>query len=516
MNILLNKKHPSLPYRILSAFIAFTFTFSIITPPASGQMIPVLNLPPPGTMVTPTQGFVPVLVRGLTIHPENPLLFDFIVDTGHTDLDLNSEKFKKESQKLIKYFLASLTVPEDELWVNLSPYERNRIIPEGLGVTEMGRDMLAQDYMLKQLTASLMYPENEVGQKFWDRVYKKAYEMYGTTEIPMNTFNKIWIVPDKAGVYEKDNSVFVMERHLKVMMEEDYIALQKNLGTEEYGLDSVTKNEADIISGISSQIVREILIPEIEKEVNEGETFANLRQIYNSMILSKWYKETLQESLLGQVYMNRNKINGVDVQDKQIKEKIYNQYVESFKKGVYNYIREDYDSASQQIIPRKYFSGGLAAVKKVTRYPSPDGAEKVGNVASALVQLAEGPEGKILESYAVSQADKDLAITSSALEMVPLGDVDMSTLPKDKPILVGSNFDVIKDGKIKDPTKVIKGIEGLSRINHPMVFLTHNGRPQSYWAECLELYPLIHHIKHRNRTRLKYSHTQQSRNNYAS
>ena len=65
-------------------------------------------------------------------------------------------KLKEEADKLIKYFLASLTVPEDELWVNLSPYEEGRIISKKFGQTEMGRDLLAQDYILKQLTASMM------------------------------------------------------------------------------------------------------------------------------------------------------------------------------------------------------------------------------------------------------------------------------------------------------------------------------------------------------------------------
>ena len=91
--------------------------------------------------------------RGITVHPENPLMFDFIVDGGESNLE--GEELKTEADKLIKYFLASLTVPEEELWVNLSPYESDRIIPESFGLTEMGRDLLAQDYMLKQLTASL-------------------------------------------------------------------------------------------------------------------------------------------------------------------------------------------------------------------------------------------------------------------------------------------------------------------------------------------------------------------------
>jgi len=355
----IDQRRQTLPYRILCAFIAFSFAFTLVIPPSYAQIIPqtILNLPVPGTMVTMSPGFTPTLIKGITIHPENPLQFDFIVDTG--DTDPSKEALIEESTRLIKYFLASLTVPEDELWVNLSPYEKDRIIPEYFGVTEMGRDLLAQDYLLKQLTASLMYPEDELGSEFWQRVYQRALTEFGTTDIPMNTFNKIWIVPERAVVFEQDNRAFVVESHLKVMLEEDYIALQENLGNTQYGIDQVDETQAQFISGVSSQIVKEVLIPEIEKEVNTGETFANLRQIFNSLILATWYKQNLRESLLGRVYMDQNKTKGIDVEDKAIKEKIYAQYLEAFQKGVYNYIKEDYDPATQDIIPRKYFSGGV-------------------------------------------------------------------------------------------------------------------------------------------------------------
>ncbi|MBI5416195.1 MAG: hypothetical protein HZA29_05210, partial [Candidatus Omnitrophica bacterium] len=203
----ITSKRKNLPYRILSCFIAVSFVFNVVLPPGFAQMAPqtILNLPAPGTMVSPTAGFAPILVKGMIIHPENPLQFDFIVDPG--DSRLRGEELRAESTRLIKYFLASLTVPEDELWVNLSPYEKDRIISDTLSQTEMGRDMLAQDYVLKQLTASLMYPEKELGRKFWDRVYKKAQQEFGTTEIPVDTFNKVWIVPEKAVVYQHEISV---------------------------------------------------------------------------------------------------------------------------------------------------------------------------------------------------------------------------------------------------------------------------------------------------------------------
>ena len=37
----------------------------------------------------------------------------------------------------------------------------------------MGRDMLGQDYILKQITASLIYPESNLGKKFWDKYTQK-------------------------------------------------------------------------------------------------------------------------------------------------------------------------------------------------------------------------------------------------------------------------------------------------------------------------------------------------------
>src|SRR3989338_1082735 len=183
-------------FRAITWTLIATFSSISVIPSSHAQVLTGRSgLPLPGTMVTLSPAFAPVILKGVTVYPDNPLRFDFIIDTG--DADFKDQALKDETNKLIKYFLASLTVQEEDLWVNLSPYEKDRIIPDEFGVTEMGRDLLAQDYILKQLTASLIYPENDLGKKFWDRVYKKAREQYGTTDIPVNTFNKVWVVPDK-------------------------------------------------------------------------------------------------------------------------------------------------------------------------------------------------------------------------------------------------------------------------------------------------------------------------------
>jgi len=350
--------------KTIASVVILIFSLSIISPPllAHAQSgfdsagAQGLNLPPPGSIISRSPVFEPVIIRGITVHPENPLRFDFIIDRGEDQLQ--GAELQTEGLRMIKYFLASLTVPEDELWVNLSPYESGRIIPDALGVTEMGRDLLAQDYVLKQLTSSLIYPEDALGKDFWRRVYKRAQEEYGMTEIPVTTFNKVWIVPKNAVVYESWPSSFVSNSHLTVLLEEDYLALEKSFKDNNLGNEPSIKHESENLSTLSSRMIREIILPEIEKEVNEGKNFTHLRQIYNSMILAMWYKRRLKESLLNQIYSDKNKISGIDVEDKRIKEKIYQQYIKTFKEGVYNYIREDYDDVSKRIVPRKYFSGG--------------------------------------------------------------------------------------------------------------------------------------------------------------
>ena len=94
-------------------------------------------------MVQTSDAFVPVMMRGLKMDAKDPLVFDFLIDNGNTGFPLNGEKFKAESDKLIKYFLAALTIKEEDLWVNLSPREEGRIIPETFGMTDLGRDLLA-------------------------------------------------------------------------------------------------------------------------------------------------------------------------------------------------------------------------------------------------------------------------------------------------------------------------------------------------------------------------------------
>ncbi|MDE2010023.1 MAG: protein kinase [Candidatus Omnitrophica bacterium] len=323
-----------------------------------------LNLPPPGVMVHLSPPLDPPVLKGIRIHRDNPFRFDFILDKGGSAL--SSDQLKDESSRLVKYFLTSLTIPEKDLWVNLSPYEKDRIIPQSFGLTAMGRDLLAEDYMLKQITASLIYPAGRTGREFWKKVYAMAVKKYGTADVPVNTFNKVWIVPEKAVVYEnaQAGTAYVVEAKLKVMLEQDYLSLQKHEG--------IRSPQAGSTNQLGDEVVRQIVLPELDKEVNEDRNFAVLRQIYNSLILATWYKKEIKDSILEQVYANKDKVAGVTVRDPLEKAKIYERYLQAFKRGVYNYIKVEKDPFTQKTGPRKYFSGGMDLAMDVTNFRSPE------------------------------------------------------------------------------------------------------------------------------------------------
>ena len=359
--------------RFISLLVCFAFIFSNLQY-IHAQDFSINQLPVPGSMINTTPAYVPLTLKGLIVHPENALKFDFLMDTGHSHL--KGEGLKGEALKIMKYFLTALTIPEDDLWVNLSPYEKGRIIQDNFGQTIMGTDLLAQDYILKQLTASLIYPEKALGKEFWQQVYSKAAQAYGTTQIPVNTFNKVWIVPSEAVVWEHEGKVLIVKSHLKVMLEEDYLSLSKSMSkgpiisTSKKFVSLRKTSEASDVAifnrtnnsdthTLASQIVRTIVLPVLETEVNEGKNFAQLRQMYQSMILATWYKKALRESILNKVYANQKKTKGVEDINKGNVEAIYHQYLKAFKKGAFNLIKEDIDSSTGQTIPRKYFSGGM-------------------------------------------------------------------------------------------------------------------------------------------------------------
>ena len=158
MLFLIYKKYKTAACLLLVSFVLATIGGYAAVP----QIEPRVNLT---GLSRQTQ---PLLLKGLKIDPNDPLRLEFIIEQNDNNYD--DVQLKSQGEQLIRYFLAALTVPASDLWVNLSPYEKERIVPQALGDTDFGRDLLGEDYLLKQLAASLTYPETEQGKKYWEDV----------------------------------------------------------------------------------------------------------------------------------------------------------------------------------------------------------------------------------------------------------------------------------------------------------------------------------------------------------
>ena len=123
-----SQKHPRFASKILSIFVLSCFLLNSvsITSFAAGATPPFQS-----------KIYTPTLMQGLNVYPKDPFKLRFFFNETKT------QNFNQEANKLVKYFLASLAVSEKDLWVNLNPAEKNRIIPDTFGKTEMGKELLA-------------------------------------------------------------------------------------------------------------------------------------------------------------------------------------------------------------------------------------------------------------------------------------------------------------------------------------------------------------------------------------
>jgi len=320
------RQHPV--FKVIAAVLTAAMVQSYQTVSYARETV---SLPIPGQLLRASAAYEPVQMIGVTVDPKDPLHLSFVMDAG--DSSLTEAQKKSEYQKLITQFLVALTVPNKDIWVNLSPYESDRVIGNAFAKTDAGEELLAQDYILKQFTASLTDPNTELGKHYWSELSSEA--------VKDAHLSKVWISADRAEIYRKEQSAYLVNSHLKVSFEK----------------------------GAAS--ANDVLLPAIEKEVNEGANFAKLRQVYHAMILATWFKKALRESVLATAYADKDKVAGVEGDDPAAKERIYQRYVEAFRVGVVDVTKKEQDSQTHRLVKRKYFSGGAVGVdpKVVTEIP---------------------------------------------------------------------------------------------------------------------------------------------------
>jgi len=288
------------------------------------------------------------------------------------------EVFAEVQARFTRYFGTILAVPDGRLTVNLSTYEPDKTLIESLRGTELGHDLMEQDCLLKQYTASLLHPDNPVGKAYWAGLTEKARDITGSDRISLQAYQKTWIVPGKNnsvqektpdhpfgfswpesfGVKDTDRACGVTSCELDVLCETDYLAI------EHYQKENTNTKEKRLITQLSEASVslfRELVIPAIRTEVNEGTHFTRLRQIYFAFVLATWFRREMAKlpeysSVFDVADKGIPEAFGVPRnEDWNVKGKaIYERYLQLFEHGVFRCARTEGESA------RIYFSGGVA------------------------------------------------------------------------------------------------------------------------------------------------------------
>jgi len=309
--------------------------------------------------------------------------FRLLIDKGSLKSPSQKE-LEDTSKQLLKYFFTGLSLPNDKFWVNLRPDSPDDIIDPLLAQTDIGKIFLEADLQLKKDTAQATNPQTPEGKLYWDRLYKKAEELFGSENITIPTLTRPWIVPDEIIIRETMDSVYsepgqgpsrsayIYKATLKVMLEQDYL---KNDAVYNFQDPRLKK-----LNEYSSQLIRELIIPKLTQQINTSKKYASLRQVYYSLILAQWFKARNQGRKDPYSKMiDCQDLTGLTSKEYYSKESYFKQYQNSFKEGEYNLQEPVYTAFGQSI--RSYFSGGV----------------NLGNIPGAAILIPGGPGRKIPE-----------------------------------------------------------------------------------------------------------------------
>jgi hypothetical protein len=303
------------------------------------------------------EGFLP-FVCGIAFPLKNPMQPGFSLLTDSSLGLLTTEEQTELQFRLGRYLNTFLVLTGDQVNVTLTPTDDYCGLSELLRRTDLGRDMLAQDVVLKHYTACQLHPSTAHGSAFWDGL--------DTIAADSRTFEscfRVWIVPDGATVREKTEDdhvhVTIEKLGLNVLCDVDYdtlLRLRKLQGKHTVFSDAPTRDKHII------DLFKKLIVPEIQREVSTGPRFGLLRQILSVLVIAKWVMESQlgtqleKAGFIGSNTPEKYGLNTVGDAPLQFMKQIY---LQMFKDGIWHYIRTRIDLESNVSEKRLYVAGGI-------------------------------------------------------------------------------------------------------------------------------------------------------------
>ncbi|UEC43178.1 MAG: putative Chitosanase [Methanothrix sp.] len=208
-------------------------------------------------------------------------------------------------------FMTGLAVPSDKFWVNLNPWEPDRIIDEQLSRSDVGRIMLEADLQMKKDTCNYENPcTNEAGMTLSNLLDEKRNilvrqcmnkfpgEIDDVNNVVFRAGTRYWIVPDSVYAYSNGTQIYIINATLAIQSEpvpdrtsfrvdnQDVKKLSKGCLEE---LNKSSKEYGEYYEEMSEQII----LPFVVADVNHGEKYEDLREVFVALALAQWYKSNI-------------------------------------------------------------------------------------------------------------------------------------------------------------------------------------------------------------------------------
>ena len=252
--------------------------------------------------------------------------------------------------RLARYLNTMLVVRGEDLHVSLSPVKASAGLPEALRATELGRDMLAQDVVLKYRTASLLHPAQDTGKAFW-----KALEGVAGERREIEACTRVWVVPGDVTVRESMQGglahVDIERLSPRVMCEADYETLAVLRGGPSQPVEHDFVLEA----------FREHVLPRVQEEVSMGSGFGLLRQMLSVLVVAAWFRKSQLEPAMrasGLLDCNDTARFGLNTAGGEVDE-LYGIYRDLFGQGVWTFAESAYSLNDGTVRRRVLVAGSL-------------------------------------------------------------------------------------------------------------------------------------------------------------
>jgi len=262
------------------------------------------------------------------------------------------------AQQASDAFFVWLALPTSAFTVNLNPDEPDRIVDPGLGRTDAGRILLEADLQLKKTVAGLIHPETPLGVRYWDTISRAG-------EQTCQSFRQ-WIVPAPAQVWDNGEEMYILDAPLQVKMETEYL---KAAGVSV--ARSACPQQSQAVEDQNENAFRTMILPEVERAVNEAPEYADLRQVYLSRVAAEWYRQrSLTEHMSFTHLIDKGDVTAWPAREEWSPRAVFDRYVESFTKGEFNVSRQT--RTGDYIETRTYVYGGVDWTQVSLQQPSPD------------------------------------------------------------------------------------------------------------------------------------------------